>query len=159
VADEGKPGDIPAKPADKGEFAGTPSPKSGHRFTKPGPGRPKVRRISSHDVDRLDAEDVVGKLFHALAFEAVRVDRDVIARGGMTDAELKKATILARAVETCAQAKRHLIEAAKAEDLSNIPTEQLVRVVVSQMRKLPELAAAVTAEIGRRKPAVEAPPA
>jgi hypothetical protein len=120
-------------------------------------GRP--RRVSAHDLRGLEAEDVIDKVFETLAFEAVRMRRNVERRGSLSPTELKHSALLARALEVCAQAKRHLIEAAKAEDLSSVPTDQLVRVVVGQMRKLPELHAAIVGEINRRKPAEEEKPA
>jgi len=108
-------------------------------------------RIADTTIQSMDAETIIKKLFETLAYEVVRLRRLAARKGSLTPDECKRTSLVARAVETCAQAKRHIIEATKAEDLSGIPTEQLTRVVVSQMRKLPELHAAVVAEINRTK--------
>jgi hypothetical protein len=110
-------------------------------------GRPPRIVVPHASVAGVTCEEHLDRIVEAVGgnIEALRQKSRVTQ---LTDREVLQAGKLARTLETCAQAKRHLIEAAKGgEDLSGIPTEQLARVVVRAMRTDADLKAAIVAEI------------
>lgn len=114
---------------------------------KRGRGRPKKLVIDLETVRGVACEEHLDRLIEALGGNIEQL-RQKSGNGPLTDVELMRAGRLARTLETCAQAKRHLIEGAKGDgDLSGIPTEQLARVVVRAMKSDHALKAAIAAEL------------
>ena len=114
---------------------------------KRGRGRPKKLIIDRDLVAGVSCEEHIDRLIEAVGgnIEGLRVKS---RQGQLSEREVMQVGRLARTLETCAQAKRHLLEAAKGDgDLSGIPTEQLARVVVRAMRTDHDLKAAIAAEM------------
>lgn len=111
-------------------------------------GRPRKIAVERADIEGVSCEEHLDRLVEAVGgnVEQLRQKSRITT---LTDKELMQAGRLARTLETIAQAKRHLLEAAAKGDgdLSGIPTEQLARVVVRTMRSDPALRAAITAEM------------
>jgi hypothetical protein len=115
-----------------------------------GRGRPPKRAIDRATVEGVSCEEHLDRLVEAIGgnIEGLRIKS---RQGPLSDKDVMTVGKLARTLETCAQAKRHLLEAAKGDgDLSNIPTEQLARVVVKIMKTDHELKAAIAAEMKQK---------
>jgi hypothetical protein len=110
-------------------------------------GRPRKIAVERAVVEGVTCDEHVDRLIEALGgnVEALRIKSKQTT---LTDKEVMQVGRLARTLETCAQAKRHLLEATKGDgDLSGIPTEQLARVVVRAMKTDHDLKAAIAAEL------------
>jgi len=111
-------------------------------------GRPRKVAVERDVVEGVSCEEHLDRLVEAVGgnVEALRVKSKITT---LTDREVMQVGRLARTLETIAQAKRHLLEAAAKGDgdLSGIPTEQLARVVLRTMRTNHELKAAITAAL------------
>jgi hypothetical protein len=113
-------------------------------------GRPPKQAIDRETVEGVSCEEHLDRLVEAIGgnIEGLRIKS---RQGPLSDKDVMTVGKLARTLETCAQAKRHLLEAAKGDgDLSAIPTEQLARVVVKAMRTDADLKAAIAAEMKQK---------
>lgn len=114
---------------------------------KRGRGRPKRLIIDPDTVAGVACDEHLDRLIEAVGGNVEQL-RQKSRTGPLSEREVMQAGRLARTLETCAQAKRHLIEATKGDgDLSSIPTEQLARVVVRAMKTDQGLRTAIAAEM------------
>jgi hypothetical protein len=102
----------------------------------------------SKEAESMTPEDVIEKLIAASAYDSAEL-YDRSRKRGLSESQLRKMGLLSRNLVNLAQAKKAIVEIARGDDLSKIPTEQLVKVIVRQLRTQPELKAAVAAELGQ----------